>query len=221
MIKPMMTFSPLSIQKSALAVFMAPLMALLACSYSPSAWALYKVVGPDGKVTYTDQAPVNQRAQAINVARAGVNTSNLPYELAQVVVRYPVILYAFKGCTPCDQGRGYLKQRGIPFSEKSADTNADLKALEQLAGSKQMPLLRIGQQQINGYSSANWSGYLDAAGYPKTSALPKDYRWPDASPLVSTATPAANTSTTNDSPAPTEAKPRYPTAPGNATGIRF
>jgi glutaredoxin len=220
MIKPMMTLFPLSTQRRALAVVMAPLMALLACSYSSSAWALYKVVGPDGKVTYTDQAPVNQRGQTLHVASGGVSTSNLPYELAQVVVRYPVIFYAFKGCTPCDQGRTYLKQRGIPFTEKSADTNADLKALEQVTGTKQMPLLRIGQQQINGYSSANWGSYLDAAGYPKTSALPKDYRWPEASPLVSIATPTDSSITPDNNPAP-QAKPRYPTAPGNATGIRF
>ncbi len=219
MIKPMMTFFPLSIQRRAMTVVMVPLMSWMA--HCPMAWALYKVVGPDGKVTYTDQVPVNQRGQTLNVARGGINASNLPYALAQITSRYPVTLYTYQGCTPCDQGRTYLKQRGVPFNEKSVNTNADLKALEQLTGSKQMPLLRIGQQQLNGYSSSIWGNYLDAADYPKTSALPKDYRWPDASPLVSTATPAANPSAPNDSSAPTEAKPRYPTAPGNATGIRF
>lgn len=163
-----------------------PLLAALLLASAPKAWALYKVVGPDGKVSYTDRPPADASSQRVKtLAGGGSNLAGLPYELAQVAGRFPVVLYAFKGCTGCDQGRQFLKQRGIPFSEKSVDTDADVLALEQLSGSRQMPLLRIGKQQVLGFSSGEWSSYLDAAGYPASSILPPSYAWPPVTALVS------------------------------------
>jgi hypothetical protein len=66
------------------------LLALCATLPMP-AWALYKVVGPDGKVTYTDRAPANQEAQALRSNGATAQTDTLPYELQKVVTRYPVL----------------------------------------------------------------------------------------------------------------------------------
>jgi glutaredoxin len=195
------------------------LVAACALALPSAAWALYKVVGPDGKISYTDRPPVNQPSKQIKTGRDGADTRPLPYALAQVASRFPVNLYAFKGCAPCDQGRNLLKQRGVPFTEKSVHTDADLQALVQLTGSQQMPLLRIGKQQINGYSASEWNSYLDAAGYPTASALPQDYRWPDAAPLVATAVPSSPAKTASTR---ANATPRVPTPPANASsGIRF
>jgi hypothetical protein len=80
-----------------------------------------------------------------------------------------------------------------------------------------LPVLTIGSQQLKGYQSNDWQGYLDAAGYPKTSALPASYRNPASTPLT---TPAP-------APKPVEQRrpePAAPTAPPadpNAPKIRF
>lgn len=198
-----------------------PLALLLA---APLAGAQYKVVGPDGKVSYTDQPPPAdaRKVQAINIRGAGgtgVVLSDLPASLRPVATRYPVTLYASKDCTSCDNGRQLLTQRGIPFAEKRVESDADAAALARLSGARTLPLLTIGNQQLKGLTSSEWHSYLDAAGYPKTSALPGNYRAPAPSPLT---TPAAEAPAAAAEPPPPADSPRTETRkPGTTPNIRF
>jgi len=193
-------------------------LATLLC-LAPLAQAQYKVVGPDGKVTYTDQPPADPKAkvQAIATPGAGaVPTASLPVGLRGPASRYPVVLYAARGCQPCDAGRGLLVQRGIPFSEKRVETPADIEALQRMSGSRALPLLTIGTQQVRSLSTAEWNGYLDAAGYPQESQLPANYQRPASTPLTTPPAAAAPAPVSSPDAAP-------PPAPAPATGpnIRF
>ena len=182
--------------------------------------AQYKVVGPDGKITYTDRPPpaAQGKAQAMDAGGADAASTtalaSLPFELRQIATRYPVTLYTLAGCTDCDSGRQLLKQRGIPYAEKVAGPN-DGDALQKATGGRELPVLTIGSQVLRGYSSNNWTSYLDAAGYPKTSGLPTNYPAPAPAPLV-VAPKAAVAKAPSPTTAPTPAAP--PPAPG---GIRF
>ncbi|HET8693257.1 MAG: glutaredoxin family protein [Burkholderiales bacterium] len=154
---------------------------------STPAWALYKVVGPDGSVTYTDRPPSDAKAaQPLNTgASAASANAGLPYELQQVVARYPVVFYSNDRCSPCDAARQFLKQRGIPFTEKTVNTSDDLRAYKALTGSDQMPTVSIGSQQLHGFAQGEWSDYLNAAGYPAQSILTGTYKAPAPTPLTS------------------------------------
>lgn len=181
--------------------------------------AQYKVVGPDGKVTYTDRAPVKAagKAQQIDTTNAsGATTPNasLPLELRQVATRYPVTLYNTKSCEGCEAARQFLRQRGIPYAEKVVG-EADAEALQRATGSRQVPALTIGGQVLRGFSADQWASYLTAAGYPRESRLPLNYAAPAPEPLVARAAPVASSA-----PAPQQAAelPAPPPAPG---GIRF
>ncbi|MFN3415369.1 MAG: glutaredoxin family protein [Caldimonas sp.] len=199
------------------------LFSLLAAT---AAQATYKVVGPDGKVTYTDRPPA-QAGEVRAVGKPGGGASGpeptLPFELRQVVARYPVVLYTSPDCQPCDAGRNLLRQRGIPHTEYSVTTPADAEALKKLAGSNEVPLLTIGAQRIKGYSSSDWNGYLDAAGYPKQSRLPTGYRFAQASPLAPPAPAPAPGPAPEAPPAAGPTGPAQPLPPaGNAPpGFRF
>lgn len=193
----------------------------LASLCSLPAWSLYKVVGPDGKVTYTDRPPTTGTQSTTPVAAGNSSAGGipgLPYELQQVASRFPVTLYTSSNCSPCDSGRNFLNQRGIPFVERTVSTAADIDALTRLEGLSQVPVLRIGGQRLTGFSEAEWGSYLDIAGYPKQSRLPSSYRNPPAAPLV---TPAAAPQPAETAPAP--APRTEPAAPaGNAPpGFRF
>lgn len=187
---------------------------------------VYRVVGPDGRVTFSDKPPAQP---AREVATGGTNASaggasaGLPYALTQTAQRFPVTLYTGKDCAPCASGRNLLVNRGIPFAEKTVDSNDDVAALQSLAGATNLPLLTIGAQRISGYSDAEWTQYLDAAGYPKTSQLPSSYRRAAATPLApprpAPAAPAAEAAAAPAAPAqPSVAPPRSST---NPAGIRF
>jgi glutaredoxin len=156
-----------------------------------NAQQIFRIVGPDGRITFSDQPPLDSSksaspAKAIPLPGAG-GTANaaLPFELREVASRYPVTLYSAPTCAPCGAGRAMLASRGIPFAEKTVTTNEDIEALKRLSsGAASLPLLTIGGQQLRGYSEAEWTQFLDAAGYPKTSLLPASYSRAPAAPLV-------------------------------------
>jgi hypothetical protein len=201
---------------------------------SVQAQAVYRIVGPDGRVTFSDTAPLaGASATTPGSASSGNATSNLPYLLRQVASRYPVTLYTGGACGPCDTGRNYLRARGIPFAERTVTSPDDVAALQRMSGDAGLPFLTIGSQQLKGFSDAEWGQFLDAADYPKTSQLPAGYQHPAATPLVTVerAGPAANDTaraapssspgveTVNTRPRPVPA-PKAPVDP-NPAGIRF
>jgi hypothetical protein len=75
-----------------------------ACLAAGPSLALYKVVGPDGKVTYTDRAPTSSegRVSPLNSRAVAVEAEPaMPAELRQALSRYPVTLYTIAGsCEP-------------------------------------------------------------------------------------------------------------------------
>lgn len=163
-------------------------IALAALLIAGPAVAQYKVVGPGGKVTYTDRAPNSAEARitALGAKNAPIEPDvDLPFELRQPAARYPVTLYVASGaCEPCELGRNLLRQRGIPYTEKLVKSAEDTEALEKISGSRDAPTLAIGSQVVRGMSPDLWNSYLDAAGYPRQSKLPAGYQYRPATPLV-------------------------------------
>lgn len=208
-------------------------VALLLCSTAllgtvdrAHAQTIYRIVGADGKVTFSDKPPVT--AQQGKVASTGVGAkadstgSALPFELRQVVAKYPVILYTTAKCTPCDAGRSFLTSRGVPFNERTVSTQEDRDYLQRLSGDNSLPYLTIGGQKIKGLSEQEWAQYLDAAGYPKSSMLPPNYKAAPATPLV-TVQKAPAAAKAEERPAAPAPEPSYqpPPAPSNPAGITF
>jgi len=186
--------------------------------------AQYKVVGPDGSITYTDRPPGNTAARVTPLGRTAITEvpapDALPADLRQTATRYPVTLYGAANCEPCDAGRQLLIQRGVPYTEKRIVSDDDVAALERVVGVRSVPSLTIGAQALRGLSPTEWNAYLDAAGYPRESRLPKGWQASAATPMVervparaAAAAPAAS------APAPPRVAPQaLPQAP---TGLRF
>jgi hypothetical protein len=163
------------------------LAALLAAGVAAPSHAQYKVIGADGRITYTDQPPLaaGDRLSQLKTPRIAPSAdASLPAELRQVARRYPVTLYVSANCAPCDQGRQLLRSRGIPHLEKTVATADDGDALQRLTNGRDLPALSIGTQVVRGLSSDTWTSYLDAAGYPKDSKLPASYQFPPPAPLT-------------------------------------
>jgi len=190
--------------------------------------AQYKVVGPDGKVTYTDRPPAATEGKATPLGSRSGNgaaapDAALPTELRQVAARYPVTLYAVAGvCELCGSARQLLRQRGIPYAEKQVQSAEDTEALERISGGRDIPTLTIGSQTLRGLASEVWGSYLDAAGYPRESRLPAAYQYPAATPLVERreAGPARPARTASAPPADVSRTPDAPPS-DNPAGIKF
>jgi glutaredoxin len=215
-------------RSAALAAFLATAALWGACAHAQ----VYRIVGPDGKVTFSDRPPPDAKALAAQAvatpsgSSSGSGTGSLPADLRRVSGQYPVTLYTAKECGPCASGRTYLRQRGIPYTEYTVTTREDFAALQRLSGAGNVPFLTIGGQHVPGYSEQEWSQFLDAAGYPGTSQLPASYRNPDPAPLVAVQKAApvpartANAQQPGVQPATPSAASDEP-APANPAGIRF
>ncbi|CAN7486830.1 glutaredoxin family protein [Pseudorhodoferax sp. LjRoot39] len=195
--------------------------ALLLAAGLCSAQAVYRSVGPDGRVTFSDRPITSDTQAATTASRGGIAPAptTLPYELRQTAGRFPVTLYTGSDCAPCDSARQLLAARGVPFSERTVQSNEDIEALRRLSGDNSLPVVTIGGQRLKGFAPGEWTQYLDSAGYPRSSQLPLSYRAPPAQPLVAvrTAEPTeAAPPRTAAAPAPAPAR-----APSNPAGIVF
>ena len=192
-----------------------------------NAQQIFRIVGPDGRVTFSDKPPLEPTARAGTAPAIPMPTSGrsdnsaLPFEVRQAASRYPVTLYTAPSCDACASGRALLRGRGIPFSEKTVTSNDDIEALKRMAGAASVPFLTIGGQQLKGFSDSEWSQFLDAAGYPKTSQLPPGYNQAPATPLVAIQEQAPQVRPTAPEGSSAAAPPPAPAPVQNPSGIRF
>jgi glutaredoxin len=206
---------------------------MLLCSTSlVGAQTIYRSVGPDGRVTFSDHPQTPAAAQVAPSGSTGTGSGpTLPYELQQVVAKYPVTLYTASSCGPCDASRTLLTRRGVPFTEKTVNTNEDVVAFGRVSKENALPLMVLGGQHVKGFAEGEWHSYLDAAGYPRQSTLPAGYRAAAAQPLsplkpASQAAPVAtddNGTAAAAAPVRRKATPPPPPRPAetNPAGIKF
>ncbi len=184
---------------------------------APSAHALFKVIGADGRVTYTDRLPTASEGKVMPVDSDTGRTSDpsLPYALRQVASRFPVMLYTMKDCgDACAMARALLAKRGVPYNERMAETTEDREAWSRLVGGIEAPVLKVGEQMLRGFAPLAWDETLDVAGYPRLSLLPANYSRAPALPLTERrAEPPPR-------PAPVPTAPA-PETGSNPAGIRF
>lgn len=136
---------------------------------------VYRWVDKDNKVHYSDTPPP-ETAKNLTQKRVGggyVESSQLPYATQIATKKSPVTLFTGADCgDPCKQGRELLAKRGIPFSERDAQGNAeDGEALKKLVGALEVPVLTVGANKVKGFEEGAWHSALDGAGYPRT-AMP-------------------------------------------------
>lgn len=191
-----------------------------------SASAQYKSIGADGRVTYSDLPPP-PTAKIVEQKKLGNIAAQpaLPFEVQQAATKYPVTIYTGDKCAPCDDARGYLRSRGVPFVEKTVTSEDDIALFKQQSPDGTAPVVVVGARKSVGYSEATLASLLDNAGYPATSTLPREFQNPTPTPLSPTTrapgqnvAPAAPTAQ-RGTPA-TTAQPSSP-SPGNPSGFRF
>jgi glutaredoxin len=178
---------------------MLPGFVLLFACLSASA-QMYKWTDAQGTVHYSDTPPPQQRADQIRTPSAGQGGQNsgqngapraLPYELARAVKASPVTLYTTTqtACPGCEQGRLLLRARGIPYTEKTVNTDEDKEQLRSVAGKLELPLLVVGSRKVAGFQDAAWQDALSAAAYPRSAQVPPGYQF--ASPEPASPAPAS------------------------------
>jgi hypothetical protein len=135
---------------------------------------MYRWTDANGRVFYTDKPPPGD---ARNVERKSLGdragSGPLPYAVQMAAKNFPVTLYTSDCGEACDDGRKLLEARGVPYAEKAArDQHVQAELLKLTGGtSVEVPVLVVGRTIVRGWEATQWHSTLDAAGYPKTSAV--------------------------------------------------
>jgi glutaredoxin len=149
---------------------MKALIVILALGLSAAAHAatLYKSIGPDGEVVYSDRPPasgkVDKTFEFSNLPSTPLPESVVKYRdelrksmekrLAESAVprgRQPVIFTA-KWCGYCRQALAYLAEKKISYTEHDIDTPGGMRAFAETGAGRGVPLLLVGEQKLQGYS---------------------------------------------------------------------
>jgi arsenate reductase-like glutaredoxin family protein len=149
------------------------LLSLLALTFSASAQTLYKWVGKDGKVHYSDQPPPKEikKVEKPRLSNSTIETSGMSFEALEAAKNFPVTLYTTPECGPeCATARELLSRRGIPFSESRVVTTNDGDTFKKALGTDKLlfPALVVGKSKQIGFEQDIWHELLDTAGYPRS-----------------------------------------------------
>ncbi len=132
---------------------------------------VYRYVGPDGRVVYSDLPPPAD-AKNVQHKRVGGNyieTSEPSLAMRQATERFPVTLYTFPCGDPCQSAEALLNARGVPFTKVNIEEPDGQKALKNLTGELSAPVLQVGDKLVaKGFNEARWQAMLADASYPKT-----------------------------------------------------
>ncbi|MFZ5502700.1 MAG: DUF4124 domain-containing protein [Pseudomonadota bacterium] len=150
------------------------IMLLVMCGWCGlvQAGELYRWVDAQGKVHYGDAPPADAaRVETKHFSAAADADQTMPYETRRAQQNFPVTLFVSQECGEyCDQARGLLDKRGIPFGEKVLVSKEEIDAFKAASGHERVPTLQVGRNYLGDFRSEVWHKELDIAGYPKQSS---------------------------------------------------
>jgi glutaredoxin len=157
--------------------WLAALLAALAMVSGPALGAtLYKSVGPDGRVVYSDQPPAEGTVQK-TLNFAAQPSSPLP----EAVLRYREglekgvqkrleeaargragmpQLFTAPWCGYCRHAKAHLAEKGVGFEELDVETPQGQRAYATLGGGSGIPVLAWKGERLQGYSRASYDEFL-------------------------------------------------------------
>ena len=145
---------------------------LMACGLvaAGAAWAqtVYKSVGPDGKIVYSDQPPTTGRLQ--KTMKFELASSALPASAASYMEQFRkthpggavqatagkgVTLYSAVWCGYCKQAKAWLSGHGVAYHDVDIDAPGGMAALAQAnGGGTGVPVLVVDGRTMNGFSAS-------------------------------------------------------------------
>jgi glutaredoxin len=134
---------------------------------------IYRWTDEKGRVQLSDTPPPGGAPNVEKRAPASVapDAAGEPYALQLARRNAPIKLYSTPRCQLCDQARGLLNARGVPFKEVSVVSEKQLEELKKVVGGDAVPSLIVGSTVQRGFEELTYQGILDAAGYPKTGVV--------------------------------------------------
>ncbi len=141
-----------------------------------SGQTLYKSVGPDGRISYSDTPPAGAKVQktmsysplpaspvpeSVRRDRQELEASLQRRSLETATGSEGIRLFTATWCGYCTKAKAYLGQRGIAYQEYDIDTPAGKQAFAQAGTGTGIPLLLWKEKRQQGFSKAGYDALFD------------------------------------------------------------
>jgi glutaredoxin len=138
----------------------------LAVAATAAEKTLYKAVGPDGQIIYSDKPPTQGRVEKTmkfeNLPATPLPVARSAYlewlktrpSTAAAPPAGDVHLFSAAWCGYCRRAKAWLGAKGVAYREFDVDTNAGMAAYAAAGGGKGVPLLVKGGQRVQGFAEA-------------------------------------------------------------------
>lgn len=137
------------------------LLLILALAGAEARAEIYKVVGADGKVSYTDKEPQTPGAKTekltIQTYQGTPSVSSLNSAVKKVTI------LSAQWCGVCTRAKNYMKSRNIAFEEWDIDQSDYARAKMNELGAKGVPVILVGKQKMVGFSPENLDAMIKNA----------------------------------------------------------
>ena len=130
-----------------------------------AAQPLYKSVGPDGRIIYSDRPSVDARLEKTmtfeNLPSSALPASTSAYieQLRKTAPAFSpqlatseVALYTARWCGFCKRAKAYLGGKGVKYQEFDIESKNGMAAFARAGGARGIPLLVVGGQRVQGFS---------------------------------------------------------------------
>ncbi len=163
-------------KKSFVLSLLAPTVMAIMAPMTVDAQQVYRWVDASGRVQYSDQPPPpgTKNVQEKNVGGSSIQNNDLSLVAQDAQKKNPVTMYISECGDACDAAKAYLSKRGIPHTMVDPTRSLELnKKFKEETGGSVVPVLKVGEKRLSGWSESSWASALDAAGYPKTPPFSK------------------------------------------------
>jgi glutaredoxin len=160
------------------------LLLLIVLSASVQADTVYKSIGPDGKVVYSDKPPAGDGKLEKTMDIKNLPATPMPASVErfreemlksmkskQADASKPgksgvPVLFMAQWCRFCKQAEAYMAERHIAYTAQDIDTQSGMRAMVEAGLSGGIPILLLNAQtgqKLRGYSKAAYDSVFGAA----------------------------------------------------------
>ncbi|HYE35101.1 glutaredoxin domain-containing protein [Methylocaldum sp.] len=138
----------------------------LIVALGPAAKAdVYKVTGPDGKVTYTDsnaEGGANTKVEVVKIDSYTGSAEVSSVEDSPALRK--VTIFTTEWCGVCRKAKAYMASHGVAYDELDIEKSRSAKTKFDQLGGRAVPVILVGKEKMIGFSPSKFEAMLGDAG---------------------------------------------------------